>query len=364
MTMVSANGTPHVNHPSSSIAALLNGRARKVTPAVVRALQHALPDSSVLVSDDLDQARRHVRALIDEGPEMILSGGGDGAAVRLLNLWREEGGGAFPVVGILRLGTGNGWAHVVGTPDFFTLARSLPRLAGKPLPTQEYMLVEVENHLCHFAGVGWDARILNDYQRNLDKRSSQLVGSRFASWLHKGARGYFYSVARITIPEEWMRFQREGHARATLENLGPEVFRLEGGVPRLLPGATKLHEGPISVGAASTVPEWGYGLRAFPHALLKPGFLNLRIYDGHVLDAVLGAVKLWRGDDVPGLHDWFATSVRMRFSRPMPFQIGGDAMGERTEIELRAARETVHVVDWRAALSELNARRRPRGSPR
>ncbi|MGZ6124801.1 MAG: hypothetical protein ACXWLR_07565, partial [Myxococcales bacterium] len=86
----------------TAIAALLNGRARKVTPAVVRALQHALPGATILVSDDFDQARRHVRALIREGPDAILSGGGDGAAMRLLNFWREEGGGKLPTVGILR----------------------------------------------------------------------------------------------------------------------------------------------------------------------------------------------------------------------------------------------------------------------
>ena len=334
----------------TALAALLNGRARKVTPAVVRALRHALPDSTILVSDDLDQARRHVRELIKERPAVILSGGGDGAAVRLLNLWREEGGGELPAVGILRLGTGNGWAHVVGAPGFFAHVRRLARLDPTALPVQEFTLIEVENHLCHFAGVGWDARILNDYQRNLDKRSSQLVGSRMASWLFKGRRGYFYSVARITVPEEWMRLHKEGPQDVVLENLGPEVFGLADGKPVPLPGATKLHEGPVSVGAASTVPEWGYGLRAFPHARLKPGFINVRIYDGHVLDAVLNAVKLWRGVSVPGMHDWFATAVRMRFSRPMPFQIGGDAMGERTEIVFRAARETVRVIDWRSAL--------------
>ncbi len=336
---------------ANSVAALLNGRARKVTPSVVRALRRALPASTILVSEDLDQARRHVRTLIGERPAVILSGGGDGAAVRLLNSWREEGGGELPTVGILRLGTGNGWAHVVGAPGFSAHLRSLSRLDGEALPVQEFTLIEVEGHLCHFAGVGWDARILNDYQRNLDRRSSQLVGSRFASWLHKGKRGYFYSVARITVPGEWMRMHREGQARVTLENLGPDAFVLADGKPAPLPEASTLHEGPISVGAASTVPEWGYGLRAFPYALFKPGFINVRIYDGHVLDAVLNAVKIWRGLEVPGLRDWFATGVRMRFSRPMPFQIGGDPMGERTEIVLRAARETVRVVDWRRALS-------------
>jgi len=336
----------------TALAALLNGRARKVTPAVVRALRHALPDSTILVSQDIDQARRHVRELIKQRPDVILSGGGDGAAVRLLNLWRESGGRGLPTLGILRLGTGNGWARGVGAPQFFSHLPQLARLNGEALPVQEVTLVEVEDHLCPFAGVGWDARILNDYQRNLDKRSSQLVGSRLASWLHKGARGYLYSLARITVPEEWMRLRKEGQAHVVLENLGPEAFGVQGdGKPVLLPGATQLHEGPISVGAASAVREWGYGIRAFPHAGLKPGFIGVRIYQGGVLDALLNAPKIWRGLDVEGVYDWFATEVRMRFSRPMPFQIGGDPMGERTEIVLRAARERVRVVDWRAAFA-------------
>lgn len=150
--------------------------------------------------------------------------------------------------------------------------------------------------------------------------------------------------------------QREGHARAVLENLGPEVFGLAAGEAVPLPGAGQLYEGPISVGAASTVPEWGYGLRAFPHARLKPGFINVRVYEGRVAEALRNAAKLWRGLEVEGLYDWFATAVRMRFSRPMPFQIGGDPMGERTEIVLRAAHETVHVVDWRSAFSNVEHR--------
>src|SRR5258707_4421212 len=237
----------------TAIAALLNGRARKVTPAVVRALSKALPRSTILVSDDFDQARRHVRSLIQERPEVILSGGGDGAAMRLLNFWREEGGGALPTVGILRLGTGNGWARAQGAPEFFPHVKRLAGLRDHPLPFQEFNLVEVENHLAHFAGVGWDARIINDYQRNLDKRSSQLVGSRLASWLHKGVRGYLYSVARMTVPEEWTRLREEGQARVVLENLGSEAFKVEDGKPVPLPAAAVLHEGPISVGAASSV---------------------------------------------------------------------------------------------------------------
>ncbi|MGZ6142524.1 MAG: diacylglycerol/lipid kinase family protein [Myxococcales bacterium] len=333
-----------------AIAALLNGRARKVTPAVVRAMERALPGCTVLVSGDLEQARRHVRTLIAEKPEVVLSGGGDGAVIHLLNLWREEGGGPFPEVGILRLGTGNGWARALGAPEFFKHVKRLRGLKG-PLPSQQFDLVETEGHLCHFAGVGWDARIINDYQRNLDKRSAQLIGSRFASWLHKGVRGYLYSVARLTIPEEAMLLYRQGQPEVVLEvEKGSDAYTLdETGQPTKLPGAHRLYEGPVSIGAASTTPEFGYGVRAFPFCQAVPGHINVRIYAQSVLQAVRNAPRLWRGAwPQKGMYDWFAKSVRMRFSRPMPFQIGGDPMGEREEIALAVARETVRVVDWHA----------------
>src|SRR5437868_6095265 len=100
------------------VAALLNGRAKHVTPAVVRALTKALPDALVLVSMDFDQARRHAATLVREKPDVVLCGGGDGAMVKLLNLLRNSGADPLPPVGILRLGTGNGWARTSGAPRF------------------------------------------------------------------------------------------------------------------------------------------------------------------------------------------------------------------------------------------------------
>ena len=338
------------------IAALLNGRAKRVNAKVVRALERALPEALILVSDDFDQARRHVRRICEEKPLAVLSGGGDGAVVRLLNLLREEGHGApLPKIGVLKLGTGNGWARTSGAGDFFPMLRDLPKMPAE-LPTQRFDLVEVENTLCHFAGVGWDAKLLNDYLRNLDKRSSQLIGSRIASRIHKGIPGYLYSVFRITVPEEWAAMRKFGQARVVLENRGQEVFGMNGaGELEALQG-THLFEGPVGVGAASSTPEWGFNFRAFPFARAKPGFINIRVYDRPVLDAVRSMFKLWKGEArVAGMHDFFVKHVTMTFSRPMPFQIGGDGVGLREQIDFRAAKETVPLVDWRAAMDTARA---------
>ena len=47
-------------------------------------------------------------------------------------------------------------------------------------------------------------------------------------------------------------------------------------------------------------------------------------------------------------HDWFVTEVRMTFSRPVPLQIAGDAVGYRQSVDYRVHPRPVFVLDWRA----------------
>jgi diacylglycerol kinase family enzyme len=339
------------------LAALLNGRAKRVTPQVVNKLRSLLPDALILVSQDFDEARRHADRIAHEKPDAVFSGGGDGAVTKLLNLLREAGVERFPSIGVLRLGTGNGWARVAGSPRFVHMVDKIP-LLPKELPTDTYNLTEVEGTLTHFTGVGWDAKILNDYLRNMERRQEQLVGSDTASRLHKGLVGYMYALFRITVPEEFMALWKHGQPEVKLENLGEMVSTLsaqgevipiagsEAGGPRSL-----LYNGKLSVGAAGSSTEWGYGFKAFPFARLVPGRINVRIYDRPVSEGVREMFNLWAGKfPQPGMFDWFATKVRMTFSRPMPFQIGGDGVGLRESIEFAVAKETVPIVNWGRAL--------------
>lgn len=332
------------------VAALFNGRAKQVTPAVVRAFRKALPEALVLVSEDLEQSQRHAERIAAARPAVVFSGGGDGAAMRLLNLLRATlpEDQPFPMLGVLPLGTGNAWARTVGASPYAKLVHRLPQLKW-PLPSQRFELVEVEGVVCPFSGVGWDARVLNDYQRNLDRRSGDIFASRFTTRLNKGLVGYLYSVGRYTVPEQ-VAEQREGAPHIKLECMEGEAFGLdENAQPVRLEGAV-LHEGPLSVAAAASIPQFGFGFRAFPFATRMPGYINVRIYDGHVLEAVRNAVRLWSGvHPMPGMHDFFVKRAKMSFSRPVPFQIGGDAHGLRTEVEFSVANRPVDVVHWHAA---------------
>lgn len=332
------------------MAALFNGRAKQVTPSVVRAFRRALPEALVLVSDDLEQSQRHAQRIAEARPAVVFSGGGDGAAMRLLNLLRKfvPRNEPFPMLGVLRLGTGNAWSRAVGAARYQKLVEKLPGLKW-PLPSLRFDLVEAEGVVCPFAGVGWDARILNDYQRNLDRRSGDIFASRFTTRLNKGLIGYMYSLFRYTVPEEWV-LQRAGAPIVRITRLEGDAFRVTPSGDIFPVTEDLLYDGPVSVGAGATIPEYGFGFRAFPFATKVPGYINVRIYDRPVLEAVRNMPRLWSGaHPQPGMHDFFVKRAHLTFSRPVPFQLGGDPYGERSELELSVADRPVDVVHWNAA---------------
>lgn len=334
----------------SDCVAWFNGRAKQVTPKVVQAFTRALPDARVYVSQDFDQAQRFAAEIAKNPPALIFSGGGDGTVSRMLNWLREAGMTGFPPIALLRLGTGNGWPNAVGAPAFKKVLPRLSKLSWSP-PIRRFDLIEVEGRLSQFAGVGLDATVLHDYAQNLAKVKAQPVGSRLAERMNKGLLGYLVSTFTVTIPEDIGRNRREGRTQVTLENLGAPALTLDRHAkPVPVPHAPKLlFQGPISVGGAAVEPEWGARFKAYPFAQLVPGALNLRVYDRTAFEAARNMFKLWRGAfPLAGMHDFFITRARMTFSRPMPFQVAGDPVGLRGQVEFAVAPQTVDMVDWSA----------------
>lgn len=329
-----------------AVAGWFNTHAKRVTPARVDLFRAALPDARVFAASSFDEARRHADELVKHPPRLIFCGGGDGTIVALLNLLRERGVHRFPTIGLLKLGTGNGWPRAVHAKGYRKTLALLPSMKLAP-DTTHFGLCEVEGRLCQFTGIGWDATLLHDYKRNLEKRQKQLVAAPVAAQLSKGVWGYLYALFRLTVPGELER-AREGRTRVRLVNLGEPAMTFDGrGNLLTLPASqSELYEGPVSVGAAGIEPYWGASFKAFPHAQLVPGRMNFRVYDRHVLEGVNNMFRLWRGDDLPGMYDWFVTGVRLHLSRPMPFQVGGDVVGPREVLEFHLAKESVELVEW------------------
>ena len=89
---------------------LVNLRARRGSEAVVNACREQLPGARVLGSRSLAEAQRFALEVGATSPDLLVSAGGGGTAVALINALRGRPAATAPI-GCLRLGTGNGWAH-------------------------------------------------------------------------------------------------------------------------------------------------------------------------------------------------------------------------------------------------------------
>lgn len=318
---------------------LVNANAKRGGRRIAVQIRRALPGATVRLTRTIQEVEGWLRTI--QEPRCILSAGGDGSAVALLNALDRvvPKGDPFPPVGALPLGTGNAWAHALGGRKLDHCIRALMRHDG-PMPTKRYGLFECDGVLTFFGGCGWDAQILDDYRQQVEASPS--------SRLAKSVWGYISAMAMRTVPKTVLY----GRPHVIVENLGPEVFTLTADKKLLrLPDVGRgaiLYEGMASVAGAATCPEFGYGFRAYPFAERLLGAMNVRVYDASPAGAIGSIPKLWRGAyPLAGMHDWFATEVRMTFSRPMPLQIGGEAIGSRLTVDYRSSPRRLEALDWR-----------------
>lgn len=344
---VSFAGTTMWPHGGRSLGAglaiLVNANAKRGGRRIAAQLGRELPGARIRLTKTTDEIVDWLKTVNDA--RCILAAGGDGTAIALVNALDRvtPKSDPLPCVGLLPLGTGNAWARSTGARKLGQLVRVMKELGPGKLPTRRFGLVECEGVLTGFAGCGWDGQILNDYKQQLEQ--SKGPSRRVA----KSVYGYVTAMLFRTTPKTILF----GRPHVLIENMGDEVYTITADRKMLkLHGVghgAVLYEGLASVAGAATVPEFGYGFRAYPHAERMLGLLNVRIYDRPALGAIYDIPELWRGQHpLRGMHDWFASAVRMTFSRPMPLEIGGDAVGERQTVDYRIGDRMIDMLDWRS----------------
>ena len=340
--MLPSNTSRH--HPEQT-AVLLNANARQVSPRVRATLSGLVPAENLFFSRDRDDAHRIADTVMSRGFDTVFTGGGDGTFVSWVNhiLDRAEIHGApAPRFGVLALGTGNAVAEMVGAGS---PADDLRRhLSGEVLPGRRLDLVTCDGRRTPFAGVGIDAAVLNDYGW-LKKR----LGGR-AGRLASGLPGYGLAIAVRSAPRQV--FQRKA-AYCEILNTGSAAWRLDPSgerVGRAIDHGELLYAGPCMMAAGSTVPYYGFKLRAFPFAGRRRGTMQVRVATRiPVPYMVLHARKIFSGEFAhPGLLDFEADRVEMSFDRPVPYQVGGDAEGYREKLTLGIAPTAVELLDYAA----------------
>jgi diacylglycerol kinase family enzyme len=256
-------------------------------------------------------------------------------------------GVALPRFGLLRRGTGNSLAWVLGASKTGErggrgLAADLARLRSDA-GSRNLRLVEAEGMLSPFCGFGIDAVMLRDYGR--------VKGVLARGPLKRLAPGMVsYAIAATTQTIPGYVFRPTPHCRVI--NEGGDAFRIgeHGSIlgSPLRRGAI-LYEGPAKIASAGTIPYYGFGFRFFPYAEDRTDRMHLRLSNISTAAFVTNFPAIWRGeyDNLETVFDYFVDDVTIEMDPPTSFQIGGDVAGDRSRVRLRLA-PPIRIVDFYA----------------
>jgi diacylglycerol kinase family enzyme len=346
-----AVSTAHARRPGvppgdGGVAVLLNANAKAVNADVRETLSSVVPGEHLFLSTTPDEACRIAEQVVERRYRTVFTGGGDGTFVAWVNRILEAAERRSfrpPRFGVLALGTGNAVAEMVGSRPR-RHAHDLARyLRGEVDRVRRLDLLTCEGRRTPFAGVGVDAAVLNDYIW----LRTRLAGTPLAR-LGLGATGYGLAVALRSAPRALLE-RRPTYCE--IVNVGRPAWRLDASGERFgrpIGHGELLFAGTCMLAAASTVPYYGLGLRVFPFAARAPGMMQLRVVTRIDVGTLLvNLPRIWSGDFAhEGLLDFHADRVALRFERPMPFQIGGDAEGWRREVTFGMAANPVEIVDF------------------
>lgn len=331
---------------SDRVAVVVNGNAKQVTDDLVEILDQIIQSGDLYVSRSLDEGRDIARIIVERGYPTVLTGGGDGTfaqTVTWIDQEAERQGKSMPRFGLLRLGTGNAIAWVLGAQDpkgrgvFADLARL--RTEGS---SRELRLLSLNGRLTPFAGLGTDAITLTHYEEMKKLFQRTPVLKRFAS----GGLVYAAAILGRTAPLHVVK----PHHRVRIVNEGEDAQRLgDDGQPEGEPygKGQVLYDGPTRMTVMSTIPYYGFGARIFPFATDRDDRFSLRVIDINSVDVIRHIRKIWDGSfRDPRVHDFLAERVSLHFEEPMPLQIGGDPAGSHTVVEVGLHPKPIEVVDF------------------
>lgn len=327
---------------------VVNGNARSVNDEVISALDRILAGGDLFVSRRLSDVRDIAKTILGRGYSTVLTGGGDGTFTVVVTAVIKEArrqGVPIPRFGLLKLGTGNALAWVVGATSsgIRGLSADIERLQADAGSRSQH-LVEVEGKIAPFCGFGADAQLLSDYDKT--KNFLQKTPLRRVA---PGPVSYGLAAVVRTIPSSV--FLPMPHVHVT--NIGDSVYRLGAKGSKLgtpLAHGDTIYEGPARIVALSTIPYWGFGFRAFPYANERADRMQLRVSTIKAGPLLRNFKSIWRGEfessDV--LFDYLVSAVRIEIDPPSPFQIGGDFVGTRDKVEASLTEEPIRLVDFYA----------------
>ena len=330
---------PQLLKTSPNYAVVINANAGRVTNELTSALREIVPKNRLFLTKSQLHARDVIEYCVEQNMDAVFAGGGDGTIVDVINNVHDfqNKSDSLPVVGALRLGTGNALASWLGSQKPLQDIHAWNQ--GQTHSVQNVHLVESEGALFPFAGLGIDAAVLNDY--------NQIKAKAKGTWwqtLARGIRGYVIAGYTKTLPN----FIRRPKVRVRIVNIGRPAFRIGPNGKEFgeaIPAGEDLYNGTCTVVACANTPYYGYKLKLFPFANMRGGRFQLRVIDMSPVQVATNIWPAWNGKlRHPDLHDYYVDRVRVIFEDAVPYQFGGEAMGYRKEITFGLAKTPTSLI--------------------
>lgn len=286
--------------------------AREGLQKALRYLQTRGWDIELIQTRRPGDAERYAREAWRADIEMVISAGGDGTLGEIANGLV----GSDCSVGVLPVGTGNVWAHMLGLPVWTPVYRSALLDAARVLINGEHRRIDLgkagERYFVLWMGVGFDAQVARNVEPHREIR--------------RNLGNLTYWVAAIAESVS----MRGTAATVTIDG---EVIRQR-----------------VLLILVSNAQIYGPSLQLAPQARLDDGLLDICIFEGaNGFDAVrhFALLAMGRHAQSSRIQIYRGKKVVISTDTPLPLHTDGDPSGH-TPIKVEVVPHALQVVvpEW------------------
>jgi len=262
-------------------------------------------------------ATTYAREAVAGGLDMVIAAGGDGTIGQVATGLA----GSSCVLGVLPVGTGNVWAHMLGLPQWSAMGRTTLLDAARVLVEGEVHPIDLgragDRYFVLWAGIGFDAQIAQGVEPHREIRRNL------------GNITYYVAVIALGLGLRGTRVTVEVDGKAMRQR--------------------------VIMVLVSNAQLYGPAVRLAPQAQLDDGILDVYVFKGdNLFDAlrVIISVVSGRHHHDAKVEAYRARSVTIRGVKPLPVHLDGEPIGH-TPVSISVAPRALKVIVPRWASGSL-----------